>query len=53
VASTCAAAWLQAVLLPTFHTSYWLGLTSNATAWPSFSWLDPYMAPLASGSVYR
>lgn len=41
-------------LLPTFHTSYWLGLTSSATAWPAFTWLDPYMAPLTgSGSVYR
>lgn len=35
---------LQGFLLPAFHPSYWLGLTSNESAWPAFDWSDPFMA---------
>ena len=30
----------QGYLFPAFHESYWIGLTSNASAWPKFSWVD-------------
>ena len=31
-------------MLPGFHTSYWLGLTSDANIGPAFHWSDPFMA---------
>jgi hypothetical protein len=27
-------------LIPIFHKAYWMGLVSNTTAWPRFSWTD-------------
>jgi hypothetical protein len=36
------------MLLPAFSTAYWIGLRSNSTAWPAFTWVDPYvLEPLA------
>jgi hypothetical protein len=33
----------QGILLPAYHTFYWMGL--NTSAWPSFTWLDRSPAP--------
>jgi hypothetical protein len=27
-------------LIPAFHQNYWIGLRSNGTMWPEFSWVD-------------
>jgi hypothetical protein len=27
-------------LIPNYHKVYWMGLTTNATTWPRFTWLD-------------
>jgi hypothetical protein len=35
------------VLLPGFHTFYWMGL--NATVWPNWKWLDGTPNPNATG----
>jgi hypothetical protein len=31
------------MLLPAFNKAYWIGLRSNSTAWPAFTWEDPYV----------
>jgi hypothetical protein len=40
------------VLLPGYHTFYWLGLATNDTMWPAFSYLDASPAPNATTGVY-
>jgi hypothetical protein len=35
-----AAMMYEGGLIPAFHKTYWMGLTSNASAWPAFSWLE-------------
>ena len=39
-------------LIPRYHQAYWLGLSSNATLWPTFSWLERTTPPLA-GRAYQ
>jgi hypothetical protein len=33
----------QGILLPAYHTFYWMGL--NTSSWPNFTWLDRSLAP--------
>ena len=40
------------VLLPGYHTFYWLGLNTTAERWPAFSYLDGAAAPNASVGAY-
>jgi hypothetical protein len=40
------------VLLPGYHTFYWLGLSTNDTLWPAFSYIDGLPAPNATTGTY-
>jgi hypothetical protein len=40
----------QGLLLPTFHTAYWLGLQSDV--WPKFYWVDN-VTPNPEGTAYK
>jgi hypothetical protein len=40
------------VLLPGYHTFYWLGLNTTAAAWPAFTFLDGTPAPNTSAGTY-
>ena len=39
-------------LLPSFHKTYWLGLTSTPDNWPAFDWIDRNVASPAANGAY-
>lgn len=39
---------LNGYILPTYNKAYWLGLQSNASVWPAFSWQDKAMPAINS-----
>lgn len=41
----------QGYLLPAYHKGYWLGLATNASKWPVFTWTSSY-APAAGEAPY-
>ena len=41
---------LQGLLLPSYHGSYWLGLSAAAGGWPNFRWTDNVTPPPGLGS---
>ena len=41
----------QGYLYPTYHFTYWMGLSTTSVNWPSFKWLDAQSRPpLTAGS---
>lgn len=43
---------LQGLLLPQYHSAYWLGLALGPGArWPNFTWADPGLAPPKSAAA--
>ncbi len=43
----------QGYLFPSFHQNYWIGLTSNNSAYPRFTWLDITLRPPGVQGAYR
>jgi hypothetical protein len=38
--------------IKSYHDGYWVGLTSTASTWPKFAWLDFLVPPPVNGSGY-
>jgi hypothetical protein len=43
----------QGYLFPLYHKHYWIGLTSNASAYPRFSWIDVTNRPPGVAGSYK
>lgn len=45
--------FLQGYLYPLYHQNYWMGLTSNSSAYPRFSWIDITIRPPGVAGSYK
>ncbi len=44
---------MQGYLYPLYHQNYWMGLVSNSSAYPRFSWIDITIRPPGVAGSYK